>query len=124
MQTTPEILIVIPAYNEQASIRKVVREWFDEIENWTENFCFLVINDGSTDSTCEILTRLQNQLGSRLKVLQQNNQGHGRSCIEGYGIACQESIPYVLQIDSDGQCDPQYFFRLWRLRENYDVIYG
>jgi len=39
-------------------------------------------------------------------------------------MACDRSIPYVFQIDSDGQCDPQYFFRFWRDREKFDVIYG
>lgn len=31
---------------------------------------------------------------------------------------------YIFQIDSDGQCDPQYFFRFWRMRDRYDVVYG
>ena len=36
----------------------------------------------------------------------------------------RREIPWILQIDSDGQCDPQYFFRFWRMREQADVIYG
>ena len=39
--TLPELLIVLPVYNEQASVRKVVIEWFQEVENWTEDFVFL-----------------------------------------------------------------------------------
>ena len=31
---------------------------------------------------------------------------------------------YVFQIDSDGQCDPRYFASLWRLREQFTVVYG
>ena len=34
--TEPELAIILPVYNEQASVRKVVLEWFQEIENWTE----------------------------------------------------------------------------------------
>lgn len=56
---TPELAIVMPVYNEQASIRKVVREWFEEIQNWTENFVFLVIDDGSKDRTLDILQTLR-----------------------------------------------------------------
>jgi hypothetical protein len=31
---------------------------------------------------------------------------------------------YVFQVDSDGQCDPRYFASLWRLREQFTVVYG
>jgi dolichol-phosphate mannosyltransferase len=120
----PEIMLIMPVYNEQASVRKVVHEWFQEIENWTENFVFLAINDGSTDDTQIVLQRLQEQLGERLEIFNQSNKGHGQTCLAGYRQACERQIPYVFQIDSDGQCDPQYFFRFWRQREKFDVIYG
>jgi dolichol-phosphate mannosyltransferase len=125
LQTSiPEIMLVMPVYNEQASVRKVVMEWFQEISNWTENFIFLAINDGSKDRTLEILQRLRDQLGPRLEIFDKPNSGHGQSCLTGYRIACERNIPFVFQIDSDGQCDPQYFFRFWRLRDQFDVIYG
>jgi len=120
----PELAIIMPVYNEQASVRKVLTEWFHEIENWTESFVFLCIDDGSKDKSLEILQRLQQQLGNRIQIITRENKGHGQSCIEGYKWACQQKIPWVFQIDSDGQCDPQYFFRFWRLRDKYDVIYG
>jgi glycosyltransferase involved in cell wall biosynthesis len=124
MSLSPELLLVMPVYNEQASVRKVVLEWFDELQNWTEDFVFLAINDGSSDRTPELLIRLREQLGDRFEILSRENRGHGQSCLEGYSIACERNIPYVFQIDSDGQCDPQYFFRFWRDREKYSVIYG
>jgi dolichol-phosphate mannosyltransferase len=121
---TPELMIVMPIYNEQASVRKVVLEWFHEVENWTEDFIFLAINDGSNDGTAPILARLRDQLGPRFEILEQENMGHGQSCLVGYREAGRRNIPFVFQIDSDGQCDPQYFFRFWREREKFDVIYG
>lgn len=121
---TPELMIVMPVFNEQASVRKVVMEWFQEVENWTENFVLFAINDGSTDGTSSILGRLETQLGPRFEVRSQSNRGHGQSCMVGYREACTRKIPFVFQIDSDGQCDPQYFFRFWRERENFDVVYG
>lgn len=123
-QSLPELLIVMPVYNEEASVRKVVKEWFEEVQNWTENFAFLAVNDGSTDGTAAILQRLSTQLGPRFEILNQKNAGHGQACLAGYREACRRSIPFVMQIDSDGQCDPQYFFRLWRLRHKHDVVYG
>lgn len=124
MNPKPELMIVMPVYNEQASVRKVVMEWFQEVQNWTENFIFLAINDGSDDETLQILLRLREQLGGRLEVRDQANLGHGQSCITGYREACVRGIHYVFQIDSDGQCDPQYFFRFWRERSRFDVVYG
>jgi dolichol-phosphate mannosyltransferase len=124
MTSTPELLLVMPVYNEQASVRKVVMEWVQEVENWTENFLFLAIDDGSKDDTLKLLKRLQEQLGSRMEIHSRENRGHGQTCLEGYRIASERGIPYVFQFDSDGQCDPQYFFRFWRDRDKYDVIYG
>ena len=63
------MMIVMPVYNEQASVRKVVMEWFQEVENWTEDFVFLAINDGSKDGTLAILRRLREQLGPRLEII-------------------------------------------------------
>ena len=120
----PDLLVVLPVFNEQASVRKVVMEWFQEIENWTEHFCFLVIDDGSRDDSLLVLKRLKDQLGDRLEIITRENRGHGQSCLEGYRAACDRGIEWVLQLDSDGQCDPQYFFRFWRLRQSVDVIYG
>jgi len=124
LASTPQILVVMPVYNEEASISKVVCEWFNEITKWTDNFIFLVIDDGSTDVTPSILDRLRLQVGPRLEILHQENCGHGQSCLCGYRIACERDIPYVFQVDSDGQCDPQYFFHFWRKRDHFDVVYG
>lgn len=33
-----ELILVMPVFNEQASVRKVVMEWFQEIQNWTKDF--------------------------------------------------------------------------------------
>lgn len=124
MPSSPELLVVMPVYNEQASVRKVVTEFFSEIQNWTEDFVVLALDDGSTDETPRVLARLREQLGERFEIIRHANRGHGQTCLAGYRVAVERGIPYVLQIDSDGQCDPQYFFRFWRLRDQADAIYG
>ena len=122
----PELIIVMPVHNERASVRKVVSEWTQELENWTERFTLLAIDDGSTDETPDLLRRLRDQLpAGRMEIVTQRpNRGHGQSCLAGYRIAVERGVPWVFQIDSDGQCDPQYFFKFWREREKYDVLYG
>ncbi len=119
-----ELLAVMPVYNEEASLRKVVPEWFDELGRATPRFVLLCIDDGSTDSSPQILRELTAHLGPRLELLRQPNRGHGQTCLRGYKTACERGVRYVFQLDSDGQCDPQYFSKLWASREIFDVIYG
>ncbi|MEY2564434.1 MAG: hypothetical protein QOH88_2627 [Verrucomicrobiota bacterium] len=123
-EATPELLVVTPVYNEEASVGRVVREWFQGLEESTQRFVFLVIDDGSTDGTLQLLHQLREELGERLEILSRPNRGHGQTCLQGYRIAVERGIPYVFQIDSDGQCPPQYFVKLWRKRYQSDVIYG
>lgn len=121
---TPELLVVMPVYNEEASVSRVVLEWFPEIAKTAPSFQFLAINDGSKDGTVAILKELAAQFGPRFEILDRENRGHGQSCLQGYRIALERGIPFVFQIDSDGQCDPQYFGALWRERACFDVVYG
>lgn len=120
----PELMVVMPAFNEEGAVRRVVREWFRELDDWTERFVFLAIDDGSRDGTAAVLRGLSAELGPRLELVSRPNRGHGQSCLEGYRAACTRQVPWVLQIDSDGQCDPWYFHRFWRMRHDHDVIYG
>lgn len=119
-----ELLAVIPVYNEQASIGDVVREWMHELDRCCDSFAILAIDDGSKDGSLQALRRLQEQWGPRLLVITRPNRGHGQTCLEGYRQAAAISATYVFQVDSDGQCDPRYFSSLWRLREQFTVVYG
>ena len=126
MTAKPErdLVVVVPVYNEQACIRKVLAEWSFEIENWTTNFEIIVINDGSSDGSRELVEALVPQHQGKLTLVSRENRGHGRSCIEGYLLAAERGAEWILQIDSDGQCDPSYFFKFWNQRHKYDVIFG
>ena len=120
----PELAVVIPVYNEAASIERVVKEWWSELEEHAKSFRVLVLDDGSTDATPRILERLSAERGARLVVERTTNRGHGQACLAGYRWAQRAGATYVLQIDSDGQCDPRYFGRLWSLRNEAPVVYG
>ena len=71
----------MPAFNEEASLGHVVREWLEAIALETQSFVLLVINDGSTDATKEILAKLEPEFRPRLEVVHQNNLGHGQTCL-------------------------------------------
>lgn len=120
----PELLVVLPVYNERASIRHVIDGWMAVLARDVTDFAILAIDDGSTDDSGEILRELQAEHGPRLELLSRGNKGHGQTCLEGYRSAVERRIPYVLQIDSDGQSDPRFFPDFWAIRKEHDVIYG
>jgi dolichol-phosphate mannosyltransferase len=124
MEDRPDLIVVMPVFNEAASIETVVREWTAELALSGAKFELLVINDGSTDQTARILSEIQESSGQNLRIINRPNQGHGQSCIEGYRTAIQRQIPDILQIDSDGQSSPDHFGAIWAMRENFDVVYG
>lgn len=114
----------MPCYNEQAAIEKVIRMWFTSLDSTLRDFTIIAIDDGSADNTEAILNSLADELGPRLEIISRPNRGHGQTCLQGYRIAIDRDIPYILQIDSDGQSDPKHFADFWNHHEQYDVIYG
>lgn len=124
MNSLPELLVVMPVFNEQESIERVLMEWMSALEAANTGFLLLVINDGSTDGTADVLAKLGIHFGDKLEVRSRGNLGHGQTCLEGYRIALERNIPFILQIDSDGQSSAVHFHEFWSLRNSYDVIYG
>lgn len=93
-----EVLIIIPAYNEEESIgivlNKIREAQIDEIAD------ILVINDGSKDNTEKVVRAL------KVPVLNQvNNMGYGSALQVGYKYADKNGYEYVIQLDADGQHD-------------------
>jgi dolichol-phosphate mannosyltransferase len=120
----PDLVVVMPVYNEGPNITAVIRDWFDSLANAVPHFQLLAVNDGSSDDSAQILDRLAVQLGSRLRVVHKQNSGHGRSCRYGYELALTEGARWILQIDSDGQCDPAYFSALYHNRAEHDCVFA
>ena len=98
-----KVLFVIPAYNEEASILKT----YNQIKNYNKknktNYDVIVINDGSTDSTEEVL--LENEI-NHIKLI--NNLGIGGAVQTGYKYALENDYDYAIQFDGDGQHNVDY----------------
>jgi dolichol-phosphate mannosyltransferase len=119
-----ELQVVIPVYNEQSAIGSVIDQWCAQLDASAVRFSIMAIDDGSTDNTAQVLESLQSKWGPKLELVRQKNAGHGPAILKGYQMAVERRVPWVFQIDSDGQCDPVYFPQLWKERENYDLITG
>jgi glycosyltransferase involved in cell wall biosynthesis len=120
----PKLLVILPVFNESESIRHVVNGWTAALDQTVGDYLILAINDGSTDDSSSILKELHLRYGDKLEMRSRENRGHGQSCMEGYLLAIERSIPHILQIDSDGQSDPCHLACFWEMRDSYDVIYG
>ncbi|HJT80441.1 MAG TPA: glycosyltransferase family 2 protein [Chthoniobacterales bacterium] len=119
-----ELAVVMPVFNEAVNLRPVVCEWFGCLRALGADFVFIAVNDGSTDKTAEELARLAHDLGPKFQIVNKPNSGHGRSCREGYEHALAEGADWILQIDSDGQCDPAFFPELYAARTAHDCVFA
>jgi glycosyltransferase involved in cell wall biosynthesis len=87
-------LAVVPAYNEQASLARVI----DSLHEHVPDFDVLVVDDGSTDRTGEVAR----SLGARV-VRHPFNLGIGGAVQCGFIYALENGYDYMVQVDGDGQ---------------------
>jgi dolichol-phosphate mannosyltransferase len=120
---TGKLWVVMPVYNEEAAVYQVVQEWLAALRRRYPDFVFLTLNDGSKDSSLAILHSIAAS-EPELRVIDKSNSGHGQTCVLGYRIALEEKADWILQIDSDAQCDPVYLDAFFDQTAKRKVIYG
>ena len=109
-------LLIIPAYNEQDSIVRVI----ENLKNNFPQYDYVIINDGSADSTPEICRAKGYELID-LPV----NLGLAGAFQTGLKYAYQKGYDYAIQFDADGQHLPQYIApMLEKMQEGYDIVIG
>lgn len=118
-----KLFIVMPAYNEEANIVDVVKEWYPILDGKDEESRLIVADGGSKDRTLEILYDLQKEY-PQMEVFSNPGTDHGTKLIFLYDYAIQQKADYIFQTDSDGQTNPQEFQQFWELRNEYDAILG
>src|SRR5437763_16833548 len=113
MTPGPSYLAVVPAYNEAATVGSVVRA----IREHAPRFDVLVVDDGSTDDT----RRIAQDAGARV-LHHPFNLGIGGAVQSGFFYALEHGYDYMVQVDGDGQHDPQEIGRLGdAIRADYTV---
>lgn len=110
-----KVCAVIPAYNEAATIGRIIRETREYVDT------VFVVDNGSTDKTADIARR------SGAQVIDYSaKRGYGAAQYAGQQAAIQNGCDYILQLDADGQHDPIYIPKLLELAQsgNYDIVLG
>lgn len=112
-----KLLIIIPAFNEAENIERVV----DNLVINYPQYDYVIINDGSTDDTRKICARRHyNMLDLPVNV------GLSGAIKSGMRYANYYGYDYVLQLDGDGQHDPQYIQSMAQKMEktDCDIVIG
>lgn len=110
------LLMVIPAYNEEDNIVRVV----NTIKKQYPEYDYVVVNDGSTDHTSKRCHR------NGFEVIDLPvNLGLAGAFQAGLKYAYQKNYDCVLQFDADGQHKPEYIKdMLEKLKQGYDIVIG
>lgn len=94
----PRVLIIIPAYNEEETIAAVLLG----LRQAAPSFERIVVNDGSTDKTGQIVERLGEK---QLRLV--CNVGYGYALQTGIRYALERDYDMVVSFDADGQHQPE-----------------
>jgi glycosyltransferase involved in cell wall biosynthesis len=94
-----KVLVLIPAYNEEARIGEVVRQ----VRDVCPDYRVVVVNDGSQDETARVAARAGADV-----ISHPFNMGYGVAIQTGYKFGIRHGYDFLVQIDGDGQHDPAF----------------
>ena len=114
MRNEQKVLVIIPAYNEEGSIEKVV----DNLKKNYSNFDYVIVNDGSKDQTKKICE----EKGYNLIDLP-INLGLAGGFRAGMKYAYKRGYKYAVQFDADGQHRPEYIGKMKEMSDRgIDIV--
>jgi glycosyltransferase involved in cell wall biosynthesis len=118
----PALSIVLPAYNEEGNIERVVRDAAAAVSPLVASHEIVVVNDGSRDGTGAIADRLAVEMGGRLVVVHHPvNEGYGAALRDGFKTSRGELVFYT---DSDNQFDLRELAGVLPLMAENDAVLG
>lgn len=118
------LYIVMPAYNEEDSIKAVIEQWYPVLKGKSEDSRIVIADSASDDRTHEILEELKSSKYPQIDILSDTERFHGPKVIALYDYAIKKGADYIFQTDSDGQTNPDEFEAFWKKRNKYVGIFG
>jgi glycosyltransferase involved in cell wall biosynthesis len=118
----PDLTVVIPVRNEAPALKELYRELTQTLAAWGRSYELIIVDDGSTDASFEILARLQ-AADPRLRVIRfRRNFGQTAAFAAGFDHARGRVI---VTSDGDLQNDPQDIPAMVEMLESgYDIVCG
>ena len=115
--------IIIPAFNEEESIKPLVNLIFKNLDKNLEDFEIILIDDGSDDKTWTEIVKISNKFENIVSIKLLENYGKSDALDAGFKV-CKGN--YVLTMDADLQDDPSEILPLYSMiKENkYDLVSG
>jgi len=112
-----KLSVIVPVFNEGETIAQVIDGLKDELKRLDLEYEIIVVNDGSSDRSKEILENIQ-----ETKLINHPyNKGYGASLKTG---ARNAKFDWLLFFDGDGQHKPEYIEEFLRYTDEYDAILG
>ncbi|KGG13550.1 MULTISPECIES: glycosyltransferase [Prochlorococcus] len=122
MSSSIKISVVIPIYNEEESLPQLVKEVLEAMRPNYDEFEIVLVNDGSTDKSAEVLRKLSKDTPEIICVLLRKNYGQTAAMAAGFNIS---SGGVIVSLDGDLQNDPLDIPLLVnKLNEGYDLVSG
>ena len=122
MNSNVALSIVIPIYNEQESLPFLVKQLLEILKPMEETFELVLVNDGSSDNSAEIIRQLSFNIPELVGVLLRKNYGQTAAMAAGFDISSGE---IVITLDGDLQNDPKDIPLLVnKIREGFDLVSG
>lgn len=119
--TNHSLSVILPAYNEAQVIASTVSTIREVLSAWGTDFEIIVVNDGSTDQTGEIIAALAVNDPRIRFVTHPVNQGYGAALVSGFAEATRELTFFM---DADGQFDIHDLRTFFLFIDRYDAVIG
>ena len=126
MNLNKKILVIIPTYNENENIEKVisiVKGLREKIENHL-HLEVLIIDDSSPDGTGLTVKRMQSDDQALHLITREGKQGLASAYCKGFEWAIVNNYDYIIQMDADLSHNPNDILRFLNKMNNYDLIVG
>jgi dolichol-phosphate mannosyltransferase len=122
---TGSVWVVIPTYNEAATIERIVRATVLELGRVApESHRILIVDDNSPDGTGAIADSLAAELGVVEVLHRAAKNGLGHAYLAGFERALAGGAEFVIEMDADFSHDPRYLGDLLRAAESADLVLG
>ena len=122
MNSNVALSIVVPIYNEEESLPFLVNQLLEVLQPMEETFELVLVNDGSSDNSAEVIRKLSLDIPELVGVLLRKNYGQTAAMAAGFDISSGE---IVVTLDGDLQNDPADIPLLVnKIRDGFDLVSG